>query len=174
MLFLSQRDQLTVERAQELMANPPKLPPGGDRVFCRPRAYGYLLILLSVFILGMFIYSVIRSRGLLDMHGLRAGLAALIALYPLGMGLKGLRYNVRVSNDALIISDLTVKRARLEDISEVKIDRTRTSHFCRISLMTGEEDLRIPSDLNDFPEFVSLLCEAVNEAKARAPPGHQP
>jgi hypothetical protein len=34
--------------------------------------------------------------------------------------------------------------------------------------MTGEEDLSLASDLKNFPEFVSLLCEKVNESKARA------
>jgi hypothetical protein len=167
MMFVARRDQLTVQRAQELIANPPKLPASGEMIFRKPKLAGYMLILLFVFVAGMATYSVIHGRGLLDIERLRAGIIVLIALYPLAMGIRSLRYKVRVSNDELIISDLATKRAPLKDISEVKIDRgTRGGPFCRIGLMTGEEDLHVPSDLKDFPEFVSLLCETVNKSKA--------
>ena len=95
-----------------------------------------------------------------------AGIGVLLAIRPLVMGIRSLRYSVRVSNDELTISDLTTKSVPLRDIGEVTIGVSRASSFCQIRLITGEEDLNVASDLEQFPEFVSLLSENVNASKA--------
>ena len=166
-MFLSQRDQVTVQRAQELIANPPQLPASGDLVFHKPELSGYMLILLFISIFGMATYSVIHSRGLLHIEGLRAGIVVLITLYPLAMGIRSLRYTVRVSPDELTIFDLAIRRVPLRDISDVNMGTSRITSYCQIKLISGEEDLTVASDLENFPEFVSLLCERVNESKTR-------
>jgi hypothetical protein len=164
-MALSAREAEKVRaKAQELIANPVLLPPGGERVFRKPKLFGYMLILLFIFILGMAAYSVIHSPGLLRI--VSTGVVVLVAVSPLVMGIRSLRYSVRVSNDELTISDLTTKRVSLRDIGEVTIGVSRASSFCRIRLITGEEDLNVASDLEHFPEFVSLLSENVNASKA--------
>jgi hypothetical protein len=114
-------------------------------------------------ILGMAAYSVIHSPGLLRVVG--AGMAVLLAISPLVIGIRSLRYCVRVSNDELTISDFTTKSVPLRVIGEVFIGVSRASSFCQIRLITGEEDLKVASDLEHFPEFVSLLSENVNASK---------
>jgi hypothetical protein len=162
--LLSAREAEKVRaKAQELIANPVRLPPGGERVFRKPKLSGYMLILLFICILGMAAYSVIRSQGLLRIEG--AGIVVLLAIAPLVMGIRSLRYSVRVSNVELTISDLTTKSVPLRDIGEVTIGVSRASSFCQIRLITGEEDLNVASDLEHFPEFVSLLSENVNASK---------
>jgi hypothetical protein len=161
---LSVRDAEKVRaKAQELIANPVRLPPGGERVFRKPKLFGYMLILFFIGILGMAAYSVIHSTGLVRVVG--AGVVVLLAISPLVMGIRSLRYSVRVSNDELTISDLTTKSVPLRDIGEVTIGVSRASSFCQIRLITGEEDLNVASDLEHFPEFVSLLSESVNASK---------
>jgi hypothetical protein len=161
MMFLSQRDQLSVQRAQALIANPPKMPDRGEIVFRKPKAAGYMLILLFIFILCLATYSVVHSPGLLHIEGIRAGIVVLIGLYPLAMGIRSLRYEVRVSNDELTMSDLTTRSVPLRDISDVNMGTSRITSFCQINLMSGEESLTVASDLKHFPEFVSLLCNRV-------------
>jgi hypothetical protein len=163
-VVLSVRDAEKVRaKAQELIANPVRLPPGGERVFRKPKLFGYMLILFFIGILGMATYSVIHSTGLV--RGLGAGVVVLLAISPLVMGVRSLRYSVRVSNNELTISDLTTKSVPLRDIGEVTIGVSRASSFCQIRLITGEEDLNVASDLEHFPEFVSLLSESVNASK---------
>jgi hypothetical protein len=163
-VVLSVRDAEKVRaKAQELIANPVRLPPGGERVFRKPKLFGYMLILFFIGILGMATYSVIHSTGLA--RGVGAGVVVLLAISPLVMGIRSLRYSVRVSNDELTISDLTTKSVPLREIGEVTIGVSRASSFCQIRLITGEEDLNVPSDLERFPEFVSLLSESVNASK---------
>jgi hypothetical protein len=53
----------------------------------------------------------------------------------------------------------------LRDISDVNMGTFRISSFCQIKLSSGEEDLTVASDIENFPEFVSLLCERVNESR---------
>ncbi len=164
-MVLSAREAEKVRaKAQEMIANPVRLPPGGERVFRRPRLFGYMLILLFIGILGMAAYSVIHSPGLLRI--VSAGIVVLLAISPLVMGIRSLRYSVRVSNDELTISDLTTKSVPLRDIGEVTIGVSRASSFCQIRLITGEKDLNVASDLEHFPEFVSLLSQNVNASKA--------
>jgi peroxiredoxin len=163
-VVLSVRDAEKVRaKAQELIANPVRLPPGGERVFRKPKLFGYMLILFFIGILGMATYSVIHSTGLV--RGLGAGVVVLLAISPLVMGVRSLRYSVRVSNNELTISDLTTKSVPLRDIGEVTIGVSRASSFCQIRLITGEDDLNVASDLEHFPEFVSLLSESVNASK---------
>jgi hypothetical protein len=163
-MLLSAREAEKVRaKAQELLASPVRLPPGAERVFRKPKLFGYMLILLFIFILGMAAYSVSHSRSLLRIEG--AGIVVLLAISPLVMGIRSLRYSVRVSNDELTISDLTTKSVPLRDIGEVTIGVSRASSFCQIRLITGEEDLSVASDLEQFPEFVSLLSENVNASK---------
>jgi hypothetical protein len=171
-IYLAKNEQSTVEAAQKLIANPPQLPPNGEMVFRKPKSAGYMLILLFVSILVMAAYGVIRSGGLFRIEGIRAGVIVLVAVSPLVMGIRSLRYTVRVSTDALVISDATTKYVRLRDISEVNIEPGyRGGRFCRIALMTGEEDLQVTSDLENFPEFVSLLCNSVDEIKGNGATG---
>ena len=167
-MYLARREQSTIESAQRLIANPERhMPPGGDVVFRKPRLSGLMLILLFLWILGLAVYSVVHSRGLLHIEGIRAGIVVLIGLYPLAMGIRSLRYKVRVSNDELTISDLTSRSVPLRDISDVNMGTSRITSFCQINLMSGEENLTVASDLKHFPEFVSLLCERVDESKRR-------
>jgi hypothetical protein len=163
-MVLSARDAEKVRaKAQELIANPVRLPPGGEREFRKPKLFGYMLILFFIGILCMAAYSVIHSPGLLRVVG--AGMVVLLAIGALVMGIRSLRYCVRVSNDELTISDFTTRSVPLRVIGEVSIGVSRASSFCQIRLITGEEDLKVASDLEHFPEFVSLLSENVNASK---------
>lgn len=67
--------------------------------------------------LGMAAYSMIHNRGLLRIGG--AGIVVLLAIGPLVMGIRSLRYSVRVSNDELTLSDLTTKSVPLRAIGDV-------------------------------------------------------
>ena len=163
-MVLSARDAEKVRaKAQELIANPVRLPPGGERVFRKPKLFGFMLILLFIGILGMAAYSVSHSPGLSRI--VSAGIVVLLAISPLVIGIRSLRYSVRVSNNELTISNFTTKTVSLRDIGEVTIGVSRASSFCQIRLITGEGDLNVPSDLEHFPEFVSLLSENVNALK---------
>lgn len=163
-MVLGARDAEKVRaQAQGLIANPVRLPPGGERVFRKPKLFGFMLILLFIGILGMAAYSVSHSPGVLRI--VSAGIVVLLAISPLVMGIRSLRYSVRVSNNELTISDFSTKTVPLRDIGEVTIGVSRASSFCQIRLITGEGDLNVPSDLERFPEFVSLLSENVNASK---------
>ena len=81
------------------------------------------------------------------------------------MGIRSLRYSVRVSMDELVVSDSTTRVVPMQNISGVKV--VPPGGFCRIRLTTGEEDLKVASDLKNFPEFVSLLCNTVDESKSQ-------
>jgi hypothetical protein len=160
----AQRQHRKAERSQEeLIAKPPQLPRNGELVFRKPKLFGYALIFLFVSFCAMAVYSVIHNGRVLNIAGLRAGTVVLIGLYPLAIGMRSLRYAVRVSTDELLISDFTTKVVPLRNISAVKI--IPPSGFCQIRLTTGEEDLKVTSDLENFPEFVSLLCNSVDASK---------
>jgi hypothetical protein len=97
MMMLTAREAEKIRaRAQELIANPVRLPPGEVRVFRKPKIAGYMLILFFICVLGMAAYSVIHNRGLLRIGG--AGIVALLAISPLVMG----------------DQELEIRRARLE------------------------------------------------------------
>lgn len=166
----AQRQHHKAQRLQEeLIANPPQLPPNGEMVFRKPKLFGYMLIFLFVGICAMAVYGVIHSGGVLNITGLRAATVILIGLYPLAMGIRSLRYAVRVSTDELILSDSTTKVVPLRNIGAVMI--IPPGGICRIRLTTGEEDLKVTSDLTDFPQFVSLLCNSVDKIKGNGDTG---
>jgi len=170
-MYLVKSEQRTIDSAQKLIADPGHLP-SGQVVFRKPRLTGYLLSLVSFLVLFAVLTSLIYGSGSLHFAvrplGLSTGLAILISLVPIIMVVKEFRYTIRVTDDELVISDFTTKRIALRNISDVKVGAWRASSFCQIRLMTGEEDLRVASDLKNFPEFVSLLCARVDAAKARS------
>jgi hypothetical protein len=127
-----------------------------------------MLILFFVAMCWLAAYSLIHNWDSLHttagrQKGFLAGFLVLIASSPLIRGIRDLRYTARISPDELIISDRTTRSVPLRDITDVRVKGS----FCQIRLMTGEEDLKVGSDLKNFPEFVSLLCKRVDESKSR-------
>jgi hypothetical protein len=82
----------------------------------------------------------------------------LLAVSPLLRGIRDLRYTARISPDELKLSERTIKSVALRNIKDVRVKGS----FCLIRMLTGEEDLKVASDLKNFPEFVSLLCNRVD------------
>jgi len=163
----SRSEQKTIDTARRLTQNPVQ-DNRMEIVFRKPRALGGMLILSFVVICCLATYSLIHNWG--SMHttldrlkGFFAGVLVLIAVDPLIRGIRDLRYRVRVSTDELVISDRTTKSVPLRDIRDVRV----TGAFCQIRLMTGQEDLKVSSNLKNFPEFVRLLCDRVDALKSR-------
>jgi hypothetical protein len=175
LMYLAQRDKSARDSAQKLIANAghhkTDSAGSGEVLFRKARLPGYLLLLLFLCVFGIAAYSLIYNWGSLHtaarpLTGFSASMGILISLLPLAMAIRELRYTVRVSEDELVISDLTTKSVPLQDISEVTIGVSKLSSFCQIRPMTGEEYLQVGSDLKNFPEFVSLLSERVNKSKS--------
>lgn len=164
----SRSAQKTMDTARRLIENPAH-DSGGDIDFRKPLATGYILILFFVAMCCLAAYSLIHNWGSLRtaaglLKGVFAVFLVLVALSPLVRGIKDSSYAVRVSPGELIISDRTTTSVPLRDIKDVRV----RGSFCQIRLMTGEEDLKVGSDLKNFIEFVSLLCARVDAAKARS------
>jgi hypothetical protein len=169
-MYLVKGEQRTIDSAQKLIANPEHLQ-SGQVTFRKHRLAGYLLSLVSLLVLFAVLTSLIYSSGSFHFAvrplGFSTGLVILILLVPIIMTVKEFRYTICVTDDELVISDFTTKRITLRDISDVKVGAWKASSFCQIRLITGEEDLRVASDLKNFPEFVSLLCDRVSQSKSR-------
>ncbi|HEY2533966.1 MAG TPA: hypothetical protein VGJ20_39600, partial [Xanthobacteraceae bacterium] len=92
-------------------------------MFRKPKAAGLMLVLLFVTVAALAAYSMAHTGCLVHIEGIKAGVIVLMAVWPLIMGIRSLRYNVRVSNDTLTISNATTKSVRLQDIRKVQIER---------------------------------------------------
>jgi hypothetical protein len=146
----------------------------GEVVFHKSRLSGFIflgmLLLLVPFVCDLTYFDGSLHTKLRSLTGFQFSGLILICLLPLSFAFRIFRYRVSVSDHALTITDLSTRSVPLHIISDVRIGTSRATSFCRIGLMTGEEDIAVGSDLERFPEFVKLLCERVNALKVDGGP----
>lgn len=162
-MHLARRDQRLRAAAAKLIETAQhggELP--GEAVFRKSRSSVLLFLLLFSLILcadlAGFWFGVFTNAA--------AGTVALIALPALAMAVSQWKYTIRLSADVLTVSTFGSRSVRMEEIGDVAVGTGRITSFCMVRLIGGEADIKVPSDLIGFLEFVKRLSENVRRAKS--------